>query len=64
MRVYSRWGSLVYETKNIPLNEDKYGWDGYFNGKELPPDVFTYYMEIEFIDGEIVPYKGDITIIK
>lgn len=64
LRVYSRWGSLVYETKNIPLNEDKYGWDGYFNGKELPPDVFTYYMEIEFIDGEIVPYKGDITIIK
>jgi gliding motility-associated-like protein len=64
LRVYNRWGGLLYETKNIPLNEEKYGWDGFFNGKELVPEVFTYYLEIEFIDGEIVPYKGDITIIK
>jgi len=64
MRVYNRWGGLVYETRNIPLNDDKFGWDGFFNGKELPPDVFTYYMEIEFVDGVILPYKGDITIIK
>lgn len=64
MKIFNRWGSLVFEAKDFPPNEERFGWDGYFNGRELPPDVFAYYIELEFIDGEVVPYKGDITIIK
>ena len=64
LRVFNRWGALVYEATEIPLSEPTLGWDGTFKGKELPPDVFAYYLIVEFIDNEEVLYEGDVTIVK
>jgi len=64
LSVFNRWGAVVYEGRNIPLNEERFGWDGLFKGQVLPPDVFAYYLVVDFIDGESVEYEGDITIIK
>lgn len=64
LRVFDRWGELIFETENIPLNVELFGWDGRFRGKDLLPDVFAFYMEILFIDGEKILYKGDIQIVK
>ena len=64
MRVYNRWGGLVFETQNIELNQPKLGWDGLFNGKTLNPGVYVYYMDINFVDNKNVLYKGDINLIK
>ena len=63
-RVFDRWGSLIFETQNIALGIEQLGWDGRYRGKELLPDVFAFYMEIIFIDGEKILYKGDIQIVK
>lgn len=63
-RVFDRWGELMFETKNIPLGVEQLGWDGRFRGKDLLPEVFAFYMEILFIDGEKILYKGDIQIVK
>ncbi|MEM9820353.1 MAG: gliding motility-associated C-terminal domain-containing protein [Bacteroidota bacterium] len=64
LSVFNRWGAVVYEARNIPLNEERFGWDGLFKGQVLPPDVFAYYLVVDFIDGETLEYEGDITIIK
>jgi gliding motility-associated-like protein len=64
LRIYNRWGGQVFEGKDIPLNDETRGWDGYFDGKPLNPDVFTFYAIIRFIDGEEVLYKGDITLVR
>jgi gliding motility-associated-like protein len=64
LRVYSRWGSLVYETSDIPLGVERLGWDGTFRGQPLTPDVFAFYAEVEFVDDEVVLYEGDITIVR
>ena len=64
LRVYNRWGGLVFETKNIELNQPKLGWDGFFNGSALNPGVYVYYMEINFVDNKNILYKGDINLIK
>jgi gliding motility-associated-like protein len=64
LRIYNRWGGQVFEGKDIPLNDETRGWDGYFDGKPLNPDVFTFYAVIRFIDGEEVLYKGDITLVR
>lgn len=64
VRIYNRWGALVYEANNIPLGDEILGWDGTFKGEFLPPDVFAYYMVIGFIDGESILYEGDVTILK
>ncbi len=63
MRVFDRWGSLLFEGENLPLNETSKGWDGYFKGKRVNNGVYVYYFAIEFIDGETVEFRGDVTIM-
>ena len=51
---------MVFET-NDPAN---IGWDGTFNGQDLNPGVFVYYMDVECINGERTIKKGDITLLR
>jgi gliding motility-associated-like protein len=55
--VFTRWGKLVFRTKNIPANE----WDGTFNGKLLPTDSYHYVLHLN--DGS-KPRSGAISIIR
>jgi gliding motility-associated-like protein len=64
LRVFNRWGGLMYEGFDLPLNAERLGWDGTFNKKELDPDVFVYMAVVQFIDGEEVLFKGDVTILR
>lgn len=64
LKVFSRWGSLVFEGYDLPLNEEIRGWDGYFKGKLMDNAVFAYFAEVEFIDDVVVLYEGDITILR
>ncbi|MDO9339647.1 MAG: gliding motility-associated C-terminal domain-containing protein, partial [Bacteroidales bacterium] len=55
--VFSRWGKLVFRTKNIPANP----WDGTFKGKLLPTDSYHYVLHLN--DGS-EPRSGVISIIR
>ena len=63
-KIFDRWGELVYETKNVNLNDSTAGWDGRMGGKAMNPGVFVYIIEIQFIDGVVKLFKGDVTILK
>ncbi len=63
LRVYDRWGSLIYETGNIDLNDPNLGWDGTYKGQDLM-GVFTFYATVEFIDEKEITYSGDVTIVR
>jgi gliding motility-associated-like protein len=64
MHVYDRWGEKVFETKEfIPGDFNNPGWDGYFKGKVMNPAVFIYLIEVEFADGIVLLYRGDVTLI-
>ncbi len=58
-RIYNRWGVVVYVGTNI--NE---GWDGKYNGKIQPQEVYNYTLEIEFSDKVKAFKKGDITLLR
>jgi gliding motility-associated-like protein len=64
LRVYDRWGELVFERRDFQPNVESLGWDGRFNGKLLTPGVFVWTMELEFLDGRTKSYQGDVTLIK
>ena len=61
VRVYNRWGSLVYDNPNYQTGDN---WTG--NGKNSKPiPVGSYYYVVEYkVDG--IPYNetGPITIIR
>jgi gliding motility-associated-like protein len=63
-RIFNRWGALVYATEKFLTGDTTKGWDGTFNGKQLPPDVFVFYAEIEFKDGKKEMVMGDITLMR
>ncbi len=64
MRIFNRWGDLVYERKDLPFGDDSTGWDGRFNGKLLNSGVYVFLLEMEFINGDVRQYSGDITLLR
>ncbi len=64
MRIFNRWGALMYEGKNLPLNSTTMGWNGIFKNQQMQPGVYVYYIIVDFIDGVSVAYEGDITILR
>ena len=63
-KVFSRWGELVYERREFMANEESAGWDGKFRGKLMNQGLFTWMAEIEFIDGVVIVYEGDTTLLR
>lgn len=59
LQIYNRWGDLVFKTEN-PMT----GWDGTFKGKELPPDVYGFFMRVDCPTGDDVQTQGNITLLK
>ncbi len=63
-RIFSRWGEVIYEFYDFPPNDPSFGWDGSYRNEELDPAVFAYVVEVEFVDGVVRLFKGDLTLIK
>lgn len=63
LRIYDRWGELVFEKQDFPLNEPNFGWDGTFRGKKVT-GVFTWYALVRFVDQEELPYDGSVTVVR
>lgn len=57
--IYNRWGQKVYESNNR-----KSSWDGTFNGKLQPTDVYSYTLKVTFTDGTKAVKTGDITLLR
>lgn len=65
MQVFNRWGGLVYEAANLPIdNTPSYGWDGTFLGKAAELGSYAYRVDILFLDGETIRYSGDVTLLR
>ena len=64
LQIFDRWGEMVWEGSNLPLNDESVGWDGTHNGRPLNPGVFVYVAEVTFIDNSVLTFEGDITLIR
>jgi gliding motility-associated-like protein len=63
-RIFNRWGELVFEANNIPLNDINYGWDGTRGMEPLKPDVFVYIINATCESGEPIEIKGDVSLVR
>ena len=63
--IYDRWGEKLYEDTNfLPADFYLEGWDGRFNGKDMNSGVYIYLAEVIFVDGAVLLYRGDITLLR
>jgi gliding motility-associated-like protein len=58
-RVYSRWGQLMYQTKNIGE-----GWNGTFKGATQPIETYTWIFEGVDYNGIIIRETGKTTLLR
>ncbi len=64
LRIFNRWGEIVFEKYDMPINVASAGWDGTWKGKRANADVYIYQLEIYCKNGELLSYNGNITLIR
>lgn len=63
--IADRWGNVIVSHKNALFNEPQtFGWDGTFRGKNVESGVYLWQAQIEFPDGEVKVFSGDVTILR
>jgi gliding motility-associated-like protein len=62
--IFNRWGQVVFEKRNFAPNDAASGWDGTFNGKPAPSDVYIYTIQILCDNSTLIPYHGNVTLIR
>jgi gliding motility-associated-like protein len=64
LRIFNRWGQIVFERMNFAVNDASAGWDGTYNNAKPVPDVYVYQMEIWCDNGTVVSFDGNIALIQ
>lgn len=57
--IYNRWGQEVFRS-----TDQSVGWDGTFEGKQLEPDAFAYYLKVTCVDDQTYQVQGNINLLK
>jgi gliding motility-associated-like protein len=65
IQVFNRWGQRILERGELENEETGVAiWDGMHQGEKAEVGVYIYAVEIVFTDGEVVVFKGDVTLIR
>jgi gliding motility-associated-like protein len=59
LRVFDRWGEMVFEADSF---DDC--WDGFYQDKKVDAGVFVYYFDGTLVNGEEFLRKGNVTVIR
>ena len=62
--IFNRWGDLIFKQINMTPNIPSLGWDGYYKGQAAEIGVYTYFAELEAIDGYRLVVRGDVTLMR
>jgi gliding motility-associated-like protein len=58
-KVFNRWGQIVFESTATQKR-----WDGKFDGKDAPSDVYVYVIRVRYPNGSEEEFHGDVTLLR
>lgn len=64
LRIFNRWGEIVFEQKDFPVNSISHGWDGKMKGQKPQPDVYVYQAEVYCGNGDVINFSGNVALIQ
>jgi len=64
LRIFNRWGEVVFERMGFQANDINAGWDGTFKGAKLASDAYVYAMEVQCDNSSIILTKGNVTLLR
>ncbi len=59
-KVYDRWGEVVFDSDREGVQE----WDGTYRGEPVSAGVYNYFIRVNFRNGKIEEFKGDVTLLR
>lgn len=64
LMIFNRWGQMIFQKTNFNANNPNDGWDGTYNGKQMPSDVYVYIMDVICQNSTVYSVKGNVTLIR
>jgi len=62
--VYDRWGEAVHIATDFLPGDSAKGWKGELDGRPLSPAVFVYSATVLFVDGRVVTFRGNVSLVR
>lgn len=62
LRIYNRWGELVFERSNFDINDQNAAWNGKYRGNIVPAGSYVYIAEMSCNENDFIQ-KGTVTVI-
>lgn len=59
MQIFNRWGELLFTTNDISS-----GWDGTYNGREMPEGTYTFVAHITDRVGRTFKHSGSVLLLR
>ncbi|WP_282777164.1 gliding motility-associated C-terminal domain-containing protein [Phaeodactylibacter xiamenensis] len=63
-RVFDRWGGLVFERSNLPLEDGRLFWDGQVRGESAPAGVYVWMLEVRLPNGRVEQVQGEVLLLR
>ena len=64
LRVFDPGGNQVFYLQEGLPNDETYGWDGTFQGRETTAGGYIYMAILRYVYGEKIIRKGDLNLIR
>ncbi len=64
LEIFDRWGRPLFKAYNFQPNSTYGGWDGSFQGEDLPTGTYIYLARIRFIDGEVIVFSDRVNLVR
>ncbi len=64
LKIFNRWGALVFDNNNFLPNDPQSGWDGIYKNGIVSPGVYLYTSTVRFVDGVVLRYSGDVSVVR
>ncbi|RMG88945.1 MAG: hypothetical protein D6706_22260 [Chloroflexi bacterium] len=62
MRIFNRWGEEIYYNPDVSTPGN--GWDGKYEGKDVPVGSYAYLLNVEFWNGQNRKLVGSVTVVR
>ena len=63
LRIFDRWGNLVYHNNNFLASRMQGGWNGHINGSIANEGVYLFIAKVIFINGKTEQIEGDFLLL-
>lgn len=64
LRIYTRWGEMLFEKRDFLPNDPSLGWNGEFRGRKIDPGVFVWEAEVVYQSEGSEILFGNVTMVR